>query len=527
MTQHLPPCRLRRCNIRGRPNKTPTEIASTACKSTLDHRLDFLNLSPSAHRDNIVEALRKSWRSHPKDALRLIFQLRDVRNGKANKKSFAVCCHYLMEKHPKTFFENLVHVPKHGYYTDLLKLLLWRLRNGKRKLNFGGDEAGSHKQDEVQRLAEDIEKLKTEDEKDKDTNDEFEIIDALAYAPKPAKPASTKPKKTKRSRLENLQASRAKRERLASLSPKEVARINAEHAEAEAKRAEERKKPAAEKRKAVKNQRKEESRRSDVEALAKKKSVLFAAKWAPTVGSSHDKELFMAFAIAKKLAPRNATESNDEYKIRALNEYRTKCYFPLRAATPVSEVFKSARKLDQIQYNRVTSICMKQNKNKFEEHDKERFLKYLDVVQQGKTTITSGALLPHQIVSDCMVGKSDTTNDLQWADYVRCPSQSGSLSDTLPVCDVSGSMSGTPMIVAIALSLLSSELNVEPWEKPSPILYVCNVQVATVRATVGVSILNFQRNHHPHPDEQPRYKSNNDVDGDFTVRAHPLPRQSP
>ncbi|KAJ3081723.1 Vacuolar ATP synthase subunit B, partial [Quaeritorhiza haematococci] len=58
-------------------------------------------------------------------------------------------------------------------------------------------------------------------------------------------------------------------------------------------------------------------------------------------------------------------------------------------------------------------------------------LKYLDDVQQGKTTITSGALVPHQIVSDCMVGQSDTTNDLHWADY---------------------------------LFLLSSELNVEPWK---------------------------------------------------------------
>ncbi|KAJ3058824.1 hypothetical protein HK102_010301, partial [Quaeritorhiza haematococci] len=452
------------------PNKTLTENASTAYKSTLDHRLDFFNLSPSAHRDNIVEALRKSWRSHPKDTLKLIFQLRDVRNGKADKKSFAVCCHYLMEKHPKTFLENLVHVPKHGYYKDLLKLLLWRLRFGKRKLNLGGDEAGSQKEGEVQKITEDIEKLKTEDEPDKDTDDEFEIIDErewkdfekVAYVPKPTEPASTEPKKTKRSRLQNLEASRAKRERLASLSPEEVARINAEHAEAEAKRVEERKKTAAEKRKAVKKQRRDESEKvlkedafyaeffdkvatifadalkADVEALAKKKSVSFAAKWAPTIDGSHDKELFIAFAIAKKLVPRNPTEPDDEYKIRALNEYRKKYLVPLRAATPVPEVFMSARKWDQIQYNRVTSICMKQNKKKFEEHDKERFLKYLDDVQQGKTTITSGALLPHQIVSDCMAGQSDTTNDLQWADYVRRLSQSGSLSDTLPVCDVSG-----------------------------------------------------------------------------------------
>lgn len=42
----------------------------------------------------------------------------------------------------------------------------------------------------------------------------------------------------------------------------------------------------------------------------------------------------------------------------------------------------------------------------------------------------------------------------------------GKLSNTLSVCDVSGSMSGTPMEVCIALGLLVSEISKDPMERP-------------------------------------------------------------
>ncbi|VAI90650.1 unnamed protein product [Triticum turgidum subsp. durum] len=39
----------------------------------------------------------------------------------------------------------------------------------------------------------------------------------------------------------------------------------------------------------------------------------------------------------------------------------------------------------------------------------------------------------------------------------------GSLCNCISVCDVSGSMTGTPMEVCIALGVLTSELSEEPW----------------------------------------------------------------
>ena len=51
---------------------------------------------------------------------------------------------------------------------------------------------------------------------------------------------------------------------------------------------------------------------------------------------------------------------------------------------------------------KVSSVCMKNNKGIFEEHDKERFTQYLEDVKAGKKTIASGALKPHELVTEAM-----------------------------------------------------------------------------------------------------------------------------
>lgn len=62
----------------------------------------------------------------------------------------------------------------------------------------------------------------------------------------------------------------------------------------------------------------------------------------------------------------------------------------------------SARLWGDIKYNRVTSVCMHKNKDKFEQHDRERFQEYLSEVEAGKKKIASGALKPHELVGQAM-----------------------------------------------------------------------------------------------------------------------------
>ena len=60
-------------------------------------------------------------------------------------------------------------------------------------------------------------------------------------------------------------------------------------------------------------------------------------------------------------------------------------------------------------------------------------------------------------------GLEEQEVEAQWSDLVRDVRASGQLGRCLPVCDVSGSMYEQPMDVAIALSLLLSELAEQPW----------------------------------------------------------------
>ena len=56
------------------------------------------------------------------------------------------------------------------------------------------------------------------------------------------------------------------------------------------------------------------------------------------------------------------------------------------------------------------------------------------------------------------------TAEMQWKAYVAKLQKSGNLASAIAVCDVSGSMNGQPMEVAIALSMLVSELAAEPYK---------------------------------------------------------------
>lgn len=67
-----------------------------------------------------------------------------------------------------------------------------------------------------------------------------------------------------------------------------------------------------------------------------------------------------------------------------------------------AQVRMCAKEWQDVKYTRVPSVCMKNSKGSFEEHDKERFTQYLEDVKAGKTTIASGALKPHELVREAM-----------------------------------------------------------------------------------------------------------------------------
>ena len=117
-----------------------------------------------------------------------------------------------------------------------------------------------------------------------------------------------------------------------------------------------------------------------------------------------------------------------------------------------------ANKVEAINYGHVPSVAMNNYKHLFMMKDSERFNSYVSDVQEGKNKINASVLFPHQVLNSMEWGKDGiNAAQVQWdalPNYME-----GSSERILPVCDVSGSMSGLPMEVCIALGMYISERN--------------------------------------------------------------------
>ena len=197
--------------------------------------------------------------------------------------------------------------------------------------------------------------------------------------------------------------------------------------------------------------------------------VSLAAKWCPSVDSSFDRHTLLCETIAKRVFPREkyneyvgVEEAHYAYRVR--DRLRKEVLVPLRKVLELPEVFIGANRWDLIPYNRVASVAMKFYQKKFLKHDSERFKNYLNDVKSGKSTIAAGALLPHEIIKSLDQEGGGDVAELQWKRVVDDLMKKGKMKNCLAVCDVSGSMSGVPMEVCVALGLLVSELCEEPWK---------------------------------------------------------------
>lgn len=124
----------------------------------------------------------------------------------------------------------------------------------------------------------------------------------------------------------------------------------------------------------------------------------------------------------------------------------------------------SANEWGLLPYTRVPSFAMKVHTEAFLRRDKERFKEYLDGVKKGEKKIAAGSLLPHEIIASLRNGNGSEVANVQWQRIVDDLSAKGTIKNCPAICDVSGSMLGTPLDVSVALGLLVSELSEEPWK---------------------------------------------------------------
>lgn len=469
-----------------------TENSAVTYKTSLNALVDlFYAVKDNSASATILQHLGAAWDADPLKTLKLVFFLRDVRDGKGCSEEFYIAVSWLFKHHPETFKYNVVKFcPRFGYWKDLLQLLVRELL---------GEQGMKEHRAEAER-------------------------NKTIFAPGPRntrlRSASSVFRRHRRHRLgldkpsektsgfqDKKARSKARRAKYAEMTPEEVAKTKAEFAmEVEEKQQEcklKAKKERHEKRASLIDQsRKAWSTRKDWQDLhiaiakqfavalhidkmrldAKKKVSSLCAKWAPTPDHYHDKYTCIAATIALILFPpaqhRRENESEETYISRALKMYQVQYLTPLREAAEVTETFMSARKWGSINYSHVPSLSFKRNKPAFESHDKERFTTHVLEAAAGKDgkKIQASTLKPNEIVRGFLNygwrRNAEHDNDLdgqvleaQWLNYVEGIKKAGALDNCIAIADVSGSMQGIPMECSIALSLLVATVARPPFNK--------------------------------------------------------------
>lgn len=180
------------------------------------------------------------------------------------------------------------------------------------------------------------------------------------------------------------------------------------------------------------------------------------AKWMPSENTS------------SSTTRRNATITRKYLKMSP-KTYR-KTLTKLRKKINIVETKLCENNYKDIEYDKLPSGAGLKYKDAFFRHDEERYKQFIEDVSTGKTKINSSTLFPYELVReaenfiyDCNNFETISYNDKRtllnemWKalpDYVGNNDE-----DCLAVVDVSGSMRGTPMQMAISLGLYVAEKN--------------------------------------------------------------------
>jgi hypothetical protein len=233
----------------------------------------------------------------------------------------------------------------------------------------------------------------------------------------------------------------------------------------------------------------EQLRKDEKELNESLPKLSFAGKYAPREGKQYD---LIAKKLARKLYPESRTPNKDYRKL--LSKLTEKLNVP--------EVLMCARRYHEIDFKHVPSLCANRFRKAFlnelipkkgsepvplSESEQETGNRHPDdphrvqcrknlQIASVEGKVCGKVLLPHELVSQLMRNSKissfeSSLYDAQWAKikegvlegiakFISGENCSAiNLGKLVPLVDVSGSMSGTPMDVAVALGILVSELS--------------------------------------------------------------------
>ena len=490
-------------------NKMLTDNSDVTYKSTNSALLDlFFELEKVVDGARLQTLLEAAWKEDPLATLKIVWNARSIHLGKGEQESFYRCLGWMKDDHPVTVIANLqwlyrgviekkikkededamtivekeeeeensdgfdvLYGVSHGYWKDLLNILVLAVNDDLKVL--GNPRDILHKKNEQPQVP----KKRTWDERHGATlgGEVAQSIQSGAdrfalYAKENAK--SRKHELERRRHETVLNRLKDPHYRCLHLA---IARLFAQQLQTD---------------KAF----------LDSGDSIKKSKISLAAKWAPSLEGFHDKQTLIATSIAEILFPRDRfppEDSRELYLKRARESYRSKYLAPLRRELDVVERKVTEEAFNKINYAKVPSLAMDAYKDLFVKKDFEHYEKYIDKVAAGKSRISGAVLLPgalvHQaresnwgnhvasysgarkktakaLMDEKLAAVLGKTLDGQWASLVKRIKDNGSLSSSIAICDVSGSMQGPvfpdgtcPLDHSVGLSLLIAEVTERPF----------------------------------------------------------------
>ncbi|XWV25653.1 hypothetical protein QJ856_gp0100 [Tupanvirus deep ocean] len=199
---------------------------------------------------------------------------------------------------------------------------------------------------------------------------------------------------------------------------------------------------------------------------SKKTAISLCGKWAPSERTHYNHHpMFAANNIMSEmgLTPK---------------EYR-QLLTKLRKHLGVLEMLMSTQQYDAIDFSKLPSVAMMKMKHAFsrdgnaegkesESRKKlhESYAEYLQKLAQGKTKVNVKGIQPHELVSTYLgygEHKIDELVEAQWKASMERVMSSGAFRKVTAIVDVSASMNGQPMEVAIALGIMVAMCTTGPF----------------------------------------------------------------
>ena len=198
--------------------------------------------------------------------------------------------------------------------------------------------------------------------------------------------------------------------------------------------------------------------KEDYQNMNDGKSISLLSKWIP----SEDKKLNRSNVLGYICLELFKCDKITSFHLKKLRkEYIT----PLRAYLNIVERLMCQDKWDEIDFSKVPSCAMYKLKKAFERNSPYEFNNYLQQVESGQKKINASQIYPHDLVRIYLSSyvNIDRVAEAQWNEIVTSIKKLGTFDKALVISDVSGSMTGTPMEVSIALGILIANITKEPF----------------------------------------------------------------